>query len=84
METTTTTANTSRKIQVRLNAAEVEMLRVICNPANGINRNPSEMIRTLIHREAIKATADRSVAGWSQVKDAAVSSEWRRGRPKAA
>lgn len=51
------------------------MLAKLC--AGSIRRNPSELVRFLIHREYGRLTTRSSV-----VADAEVSTDWRNGRPK--
>ncbi len=73
----------SNKIQIRLNPDEQIMLKKICNRGGSADRhNPSEMVRLLIHREYAKHCRKRNRENWSAIADAAIATDWRRGRPK--
>lgn len=64
-----------KKISIRLNAQEAEMLNGLCNGQTSYT--PSELFRFFLHREHNRRHARTSV-----VPNAAYSTDWRIGKPK--
>jgi hypothetical protein len=66
----------SKILTLRLRDDEVEMLARCCRSEEA-QRNPSELLRLLLHREYYRRTTGKSV-----VAENTISSEWRTGRPR--
>jgi hypothetical protein len=67
----------SKPLALRLKPDEWEMLAHVCN--GEVKRNPSEMMRLLLHREYYRRTTGKSI-----VPDGTIATEFRNGRPCVA